>query len=65
MYSQADVEVSSLWSIYGHVLFIECSDSYIMQSIEKMARNFIFYKNVALNKKSLCLSKIDKEHNKL
>lgn len=40
LYSQADVEVSSLWSIYGHVLFIECSDSYIMQNTEKMARNF-------------------------
>lgn len=40
LYSQAYVEISSLWSIYGHVLFIECRGSYFMHKTEKMARNF-------------------------
>lgn len=43
LYSQAYVEVSSLWSIYGHVLFIECCDSYIMQRTEKNGKEFLYF----------------------
>lgn len=35
------------------------------RGLEKMARNFLFYKNLALKTNSLRLSKTDKEHNKL